>query len=416
MGSNRGDQVCKSVLLSLGYLSCLHHSIEPSYAVDGSCKLFFGDSYEIHINTLDILLRGFWCPQCDNSVVHNQEQWRSVSMPHLPTGSPNVDFDFIYLHHIFFQLISVELSEELQTVGVQVMSRILRHSARDVLLKTRLQWIEYIDFCLLHKTRAMREAFSSEISCFLQNHILDCLFMDEEGTCNTKEHGIFDRIKHALAGAEDPQVFETLLESMAEVMSVIGSHNQLFVGGLILFVDQLDNPNLIVRITASRLIKKSCFVNRKGGFELIFSKSFHIRDVLFDHLCLRLVSRPAMVKEFAEAVVGVRVEELIGKMVPFVIPKLVVSQKHNHQAVIILHELANYLNTDLVPLVVNWLPKVLAFALFHADGQELSSVLHFYQVETGSDNREIFSAALPQLLDELLCFTGEGDMDEIDRR
>ncbi|XP_039135080.1 serine/threonine-protein kinase ATR isoform X2 [Dioscorea cayenensis subsp. rotundata] len=416
MGSNRGDQVCKSVLLSLGYLSCLHHSIEPSYAVDGSCKLFFGDSYEIHINTLDILLRGFWCPQCDNSVVHNQEQWRSVSMPHLPTGSPNVDFDFIYLHHIFFQLISVELSEELQTVGVQVMSRILRHSARDVLLKTRLQWIEYIDFCLLHKTRAMREAFSSEISCFLQNHILDCLFMDEEGTCNTKEHGIFDRIKHALAGAEDPQVFETLLESMAEVMSVIGSHNQLFVGGLILFVDQLDNPNLIVRITASRLIKKSCFVNRKGGFELIFSKSFHIRDVLFDHLCLRLVSRPAMVKEFAEAVVGVRVEELIGKMVPFVIPKLVVSQKHNHQAVIILHELANYLNTDLVPLVVNWLPKVLAFALFHADGQELSSVLHFYQVETGSDNREIFSAALPQLLDELLCFTGEGDMDEIDKR
>ncbi|KAJ0966927.1 hypothetical protein J5N97_023844 [Dioscorea zingiberensis] len=416
IGIDRGDQVCKSVVFSLGYLSCLHHSTEPLYDADSSCKMFFGESYNIHTNTLDILLQGFWCPQCDKSVVHNQEKCRSVSMPKLQATGPIVDFDFINLHHIFFQLISKVSSEELQVVCVQVMSRVLRHSARDVLLKTRLQWIEYIDFCLLHKIRAVREAFSSEINCFLQGHILEYLFMDEEEMSKSKEHRFLDRIKHALAEAEDPQAFETLLESIAEIMNVVGVHNQLFVHALILFTDQLDNPHLIVRVTASRLIKKSCLFHLKSGFELILSKFFHIRDELFEHLCLRLVSRPAIIKEFAEAVVGIRTEELIGKMVPFIIPKLVVSQKHNQQAVMILHELANYLNTDLVPLVVNWLPKVLAFALLHADGQELSSVLHFYQIETGSDNREIFSAALPALLDELLCFTGEGDVDEIGRR
>ncbi|KAK9987655.1 hypothetical protein SO802_027894 [Lithocarpus litseifolius] len=120
-----------------------------------------------------------------------------------------------------------------------------------------------------------------------------------------------------------------------------------------------------------------------------------------------------MVKEFADAVFDVETEETVRKMIPIVLPKLVVSQQDNDQAIETLYELAKYLNTDMAPLIVNWLPNVLAFALHQADGQELLSALSFYLAHTGSDKQEIFAAALPALLDELVCFLDGGDSDEI---
>jgi serine/threonine-protein kinase ATR len=93
-----------------------------------------------------------------------------------------------------------------------------------------------------------------------------------------------------------------------------------------------------------------------------------------------------------------------------------VSHPNNDQAVITLHELANHLNTELVPLIVIPLPKVLSFSLFYEDGQHLPSVLQFYHTETGTDSKEIFSAALPTLLDENICFPRESNHTETDRR
>ncbi|KAJ0077574.1 hypothetical protein Patl1_35888 [Pistacia atlantica] len=155
-------------------------------------------------------------------------------------------------------------------------------------------------------------------------------------------------------------------------------------------------------MNASRLINKSCYFHVKGGFELQISKAVLVRDELFDYLSVRLASRPKMVREFAEAVFGIETEELLKKMIPVVLPKLVWSQQDNDEAVGILYELAKCLNIDMVPLIVNWLPKVLAYALHQADDQGLPSALEFYCTQTGSDNQEIFAAALPALLDELL--------------
>ena len=213
-----------------------------------------------------------------------------------------------------------------------------------------------------------------------------------------------DIIKYALSAAEDPQIFDTLLESTAEIMIAVDIHSHLFLFSLFLLVDQLDNPHVTVRMNVSRLIHKSCYFHLKGGFELVLSKVVHIRNELFDYLSLRLASRPKMVKEFAEAVFGVETEELVRKMIPIVLPKLVVSQQDNDQAIETLYELAKYLNTDMVPLIVNWLPKVLAFSLHQTVGQGLLSALQFYLAHTGSDKQEILAAALPALLDELVCF------------
>ncbi|ONK66743.1 uncharacterized protein A4U43_C06F11490 [Asparagus officinalis] len=418
IGSSSSYQVNKTILLALGYLSCLYGSSNAIDDLDlGTCKLFAGDNYCMQTRTMDILSAGFWCPQCDKRFEHDKVQHGKVI--HIPKSQANRDdndFNFVDLQSLFFQFLYRESSEEFGVVCVRVLPRVLRHASRETLLKTRLQWIESIDFLLLHDIKAIREAFSAEISCFLEGNVLDLLFTEWDTSEKTKEQKFLDKIKHALAGTEDPQILVTLLESTAEIMSAGDIHGELFFYSLILFVDQLDNKNQVVRTTASCLIHRSCSSHLKGGFELVLSRFSRIRYELFEYLSARLVSRPDMIREFAEAVVGIKTEELIGKMVPFVIPKLVISHKDNDQAIITLHELANYLNMDVVPLIVNWLPKVLAFALLHANGQELSSVLQFYHVQTGSDTKEIFAAALPALLDELLCFPGEEDRDETEKR
>ncbi|KAK7838615.1 pentatricopeptide repeat-containing protein [Quercus suber] len=189
--------------------------------------------------------------------------------------------------------------------------------------------------------------------------ILPCLFCDEEKPTKIKEQKFLDIIKHALSAAEDPPIFDTLLESTAEIMIAVDIYSQLFLFSLFLLVDQLDNPHVTVRMNVSR----TCEENDS-----------------------------------------------------FVLPKLVVSQQDNEQAIETLYELAKYLNTDMVLLIVNWLPKVLAFALHQGDGQGLLSALQFYLAYTGSDEQEIFAAALPALLDELVCFLDEGGSDEIRKR
>ncbi|KAK1572122.1 hypothetical protein Q3G72_027940 [Acer saccharum] len=87
----------------------------------------------------------------------------------------------------------------------------------------------------------------------------------------------------------------------------------------------------------------------------------------------------------------------------------------NDQAFDILYELAKCLNTDMGLLIVRLLPKVLAFALHQSDERDLLSALNIYSAHTGSDNREIFAAVLPALLDELVCFLDGGNSDEISK-
>ena len=225
-----------------------------------------------------------------------------------------------------------------------------------------------------------------------------------------------DIIKHAVAAAESPLILETLMECTSEIMGAVGIDNPLFLCSLVLLVDQLDNSRVTIRMNASRLIHRSCNLHLKGGLEPILSKDVHIRTQLFNHLSEGLASRPLLVREFAETVFGIETGEFVKKMIPFVLPQLVVSQKDNNQALLTLNELAKCLNTDMVPLIVNWLPKVLAYALHQEDDQQLLAAVQFYHSQTGSDKQEIFAAALPALLDELVCFTDVDDAIEISRR
>ncbi|XP_058191614.1 serine/threonine-protein kinase ATR isoform X3 [Rhododendron vialii] len=413
----KSEQVKRVIPFSLGYLACICGSCNGIAGLcENECKLFLTKDTVKHNATVDLLSAGFWCSKCDSRVVHNQELYPMVvHLTDIQSAEFDIDDDFFRLQSLFFELLYDDSSEEVQVACVGIIHRILAHGTKDMLLRTRSEWIKCVDYLLLHRKRAVRVAFSTRIGSFLEEPMLNCLLLEEEESNKTKEQKLLDKIKHALAEADDPQIFETLLESTAEIMVSVDINSQVFLFSLILLVDQLDNPNLTVRLSASKLIRRSCYIHLKGGFELVLSKVIHVRNELYDYLSNRLASRLQMVREFAEAVLGVETEELVKKMIPVVLPKLVVTQQGNDQAVVTLYEFARCLNTDMVQLIVTWLPKVLAFALHQADSEDLLSALQFYHVQTGSNNQEIFAAALPALLDELVCFV-DGDLDETNKR
>ncbi|KAF2302161.1 hypothetical protein GH714_033137 [Hevea brasiliensis] len=344
----------------LGVLAQMFERLDSIDGLDrGECKLFLDFNNEKHSQT-DYLLQGFWCLRCDRSIVPNHEVYSKImQLPVTQSREVGLNCDFFHLQSFFFKLLYDDSLEEVQVGCARIIQRVLVHGTTDILIKTRFEWIRCVEFLLVNAKKAVREAFCTQI---------------------------------------------------------IDISSQLFLYSLILLVDQLDNPYVTVRMSASRLIHKSCFFHLKGGFELILSKVVHIRNELFDYLTMSLASRPQMVREFAEAVFGIETKELVEKMIPTVLPKLVVSRQDNEKAVNALLELAKCVNTDMVPLIVNWLPKVLAFALHRSDRQELFSTLQFYHDQTGSDNQEIFAAALPALLDELVCFLDGADSMEINQR
>ncbi|KAK4437595.1 Serine/threonine-protein kinase ATR [Sesamum alatum] len=411
------EQVKKFIPLCLGHLACLYGCCNGGAALlEADCKLYLKKDREKEQSIMDHLLQGFWCSRCNSTSAVNYGSSSTFLCP----GMQETDFlsscDYTYLQSLFFELLYDESSEEVQVACVRMIGRILLHGTEYSLLKTRSQWVQCIDFLLLHRNKNVRQAFGSQIGFFLQEPILECLFLLKDAANKSKEQRFMDKLKHALAAAEDPLVFETLLETAATIMEAVDIHSQLFLFSLILLIGQLDNSSVTVRFVASKLINRSCYFHHAGGLEALLSKVLHIQNELYNYLCMRLVSQPKMVEEFSAAVLGIETEELVKRMIPVVLPKLVVLQNDSDQALATLYELAKCLNTDMVQLIVNWLPKVLAFALHQAEEQELKSALQFYHEHTGSDNHEIFAAALPALLDELICFSDVNDSEEISKR
>ena len=65
---------------------------------------------------------------------------------------------------------------------------------------------------------------------------MDILFEDYDACNKTKEENMLGILKHALEATEDPNVFETLLETIVEIMKMVDVHGYL-IFFLILFID-----------------------------------------------------------------------------------------------------------------------------------------------------------------------------------
>lgn len=233
LGKDEHAKVKKVLPFTLVFLAFLYGSFSAVDSVDGSaCELFL--NIENDKQTLDHLLQGFWCSRCDRRVGRNHELYSKVIYPpDMQMIEIFLDCDFIHLQSLFFKLLYDESSEEVQVACVKMIQRILIHGPKAVLLKTRSEWIKCVELLLFHRKKAIREAFCSRISFFLDDPILSCLFSNEEASNKTREQRFLDKIKHALAAAKDLQVFETLLESTAEIMIAVDIYSQLFLFSLI---------------------------------------------------------------------------------------------------------------------------------------------------------------------------------------
>ncbi|CAI9104764.1 OLC1v1003516C1 [Oldenlandia corymbosa var. corymbosa] len=408
----------KIVPLSLGALACLYGScLGVGTQSESDCRLFLNLGSCGKKPSVDNLLGGFRCSKCDTGVMLNEGVYKTaVHPPGCRSSELVLDCDFYCLQSWFFDLLYNGSSEDVRVACVGIIRRILLHGTSDVLQRAKEEWMKCVDFLLVHREKAVREAFCTQISFFLEEPILNCLILDSESTNKTKEERFMDKIKHPLATIDDPSVCETLLEATAKIMDTANVESQLFLFSLTLLIDQLDNPYVSVRVTASTLISRSDHLRHNGGLNAVLCKVLNIRNELYHYLSARLVTRPKMIEEFATAVLCVETDELVNRIIPVVLPKLVITVRDNDQAIIVLREMAKHLKMDMVQLIVLWLPKVLAFALNQADEEDLRLALQFYHEQTGSDHKEIFAAALPALLDELVCFTDEKDSKEICKR
>ena len=86
---------------------------------------------------------------------------------------------------------------------------------------------------------------------------MDILFEDDDTWNKTKEEHILGILKHALEAIEDPDVSETLLETVAKIMKMADVHDIWFFFSFSLLIGQLNDSNSWVRATAARLIHKS---------------------------------------------------------------------------------------------------------------------------------------------------------------
>ncbi|KAL6494861.1 hypothetical protein OROGR_031661 [Orobanche gracilis] len=413
----KSEQVKKIIPLSLGKLACLYgYCNDVAGHLKAECKLYSKKDKVKDELPMDHLLQGFWCSVCDKSIAVNYDSCLTVFLPSMHELNFLLNCDYTNLQSFFFELLRDESSEEVQVACVGMIQRILLHGTKDILVETRSQWVQYVDFLLLHQSKNVRQAFSSQIIFFIQEPILDCLFLCKDDANKSKEQRFMDKIKHALAASEDPLVFETLLETSASIMQAVDVHSQLFLFSLILLIDQLDNPYVLVRLIASKLISRSCYLHDLGGLEAILSKVLYIRNEVYDYLCTRLANKPKMVEEFAAVVLGLKIKELVERMIPVVLPRCVVLKHDNDQALATIDVLANYRESNMVTLLLEWLPKVFAFALHQADGQELKSALQFYREHTISNNLELYASSTFSLLEELICFSDVEDPEEISIR
>ncbi|XP_074312882.1 serine/threonine-protein kinase ATR isoform X2 [Silene latifolia] len=412
LGEEVHEKVKKMIPESLGYLACLHGFYHDSGGNNGhDCKSSNRSDKKSKL-MVDTFLQSFWCFKCDKRAVLAEAQFSQVSDPEKSSVNNIAVCDFLQLQSLFFSFLYDNSSEEMQLSCIEVLHRILLHVERKALLKTRSEWIKCIEFLLLHRKRSLREAFCTQISFFVSESVLICLFPESE----MKDQLFLDLIKTALEASEDTEITETLLECLAEILLTVDLKCQLFSSCFILLVDKLDDHHMTLRVTAAKLIKRACHFRLKGGCKLILSKVTHFRNDLFAYLCARLVTRRKLIREFAESVLGTETTRLISEMIPVVLPKLIISQKNNEQSIVILYELANCLNIDMLKLIVDGIPKVLAYVLQRADSEELLSVLEFYQTQTRTGKQELFSAALSVLLEELVCFVDGNDPDEISQR
>ncbi|KAJ7539120.1 hypothetical protein O6H91_11G077400 [Diphasiastrum complanatum] len=361
---------------------------------------------------------GFLCSKCDNIVSAEAISPPQYAEKEKENSNEVVSWSLYGLWQpLFTSFLSHDAIPYVQVTFVHNVGRLLNHASERDLEMTKDIWNKCLDTLILHEKRSVREAFCSQIHYFAERRILAGVLGHMDDAIDKKEIELLGKLRCALVVTEDPDVVETLMETVAEIAKAARNNKQLLFFSVVLLIEQLDRTNIALgSLSVSLILEVATLGWPASGTGRIKYLLASIREEIFEYLSARLISRPLMIREFAEAVMNVEFSDFLKEMIPVVLPKLILDQQHNEQALFTLREFARQLETDLPLLLLEWCHKVLSILLLRANGEELMVALQFYESQTGSDPREIFAAVLPALLDELVRFLGDTDSEEALRR
>ncbi len=154
-----------------------------------------------------------------------------------------------------------------QVAFIGSMSRLLQHASAEELSITRQDWRSALDTLPLHPHRLVREAFQMQIHCFTRKQVLQgVLGSKNEDSNNTSwELELLGILRHASCIAEDSDVIETVLQSVAEIAKTVGHSRQFLFFALVLLLEQLDRREVSLRALSVTLIHKVASSGFKGS-------------------------------------------------------------------------------------------------------------------------------------------------------
>ncbi|MCO5595170.1 hypothetical protein L7F22_049209 [Adiantum nelumboides] len=412
-----GDRIRRQLLELLGVL-CLDHSPQVRQSVAQALGLMACTSRRktmggLRSNNVKELMpssigNSLVCLSCELMEVKTLENEREEGCLSLEVWKS-----------FFTRLLFEEETQQVQITFIMSMCSILTHASQKDIFQLGREWLNCLDILPSHPHRALRIAFVSQLPYFFHYHVLEGLFANNEACSDiaTRELQVLGKLKHALSITEDPDVLEDLLEMIAATVVSASKRQQLFFFSFVLLLEQLDSKYVSVQATSVCLLQRSVNIYvGEGDYNGVRLMLEIIQPELFVYLSGRLVSRPNIVRNFADAVLGVEIGDLVRQLVPVVLPNLIIEQQHNNDALHVLDALSQHLGMELPLLLLEWCHKVLSVLLLKADGKDLMAALQFYEAQTGSDTREIFSAVLPALLDELIQFIGDTSTEDAIRR
>lgn len=255
---------------------------------------------------------------------------------------------------MFKLLLFEEVVSDVQTEFLESIPRVLKHASAAQLAVLKDDLVRCLDTLPLHASTPVRAAFSRVVGSFVACHVLHALFGSEDLSQNGTR--LLDKFKQGLAVTDELDVRETLLSGITAVATASGPQRQLLFFALILLIEQLDYDDPCLRVSAVAFIKQvavQCWPTADGGSVQAMIEAY--KSDLASYLCARLVTRPAMVAEFSEAVVGLDLTHFLVYLTPAVLPNLVLEQG---KSLGILQELARRLGADVPLLLLTYCHRV----------------------------------------------------------
>jgi len=190
-----------------------------------------------------------------------------------------------------------------------------------------------------------------------------------------------------------PDIWHSIMACVAQLASRTATREGLWMS-LVMLVDPLDNENPVMRVAAADLLHAVARQRRVKLAELIGQPR------VMEYVGRRLGSKPRLLPELAD-MLGMQGSEMAQKLVPAVLPRLVISQDMHLLAV-----LAQSLHLSLCDMLVNYGHHTVAYILLEGR-QDIEEYAAFMFKHTEVEFDDLLRSSLRSILKEVIWSAGD---------